>query len=102
MLSLESEKILEAGKGGHNWLKYFLKEYAPPQNIYSSALIPTRSHVILLENIDITVVSKLKKTRQNGDGKPFDKITNSVGKGTARIQYQEPKPRISILEPKLI
>ena len=74
----------------------------PPQNIYSSALIPTRSHVILLENIDITVLSKLKMTRQNGDEKPFDKITNSVGKGTARIRYQELKPRISILEPKLI
>ena len=27
----------------------------------------------------LLVVSMLKKTRQNGDGKPFDKITNSVG-----------------------
>ena len=41
------------------------------------------THPLLLENIHITVVSNLKKSRQIVDGKPFDKITNSVGSGSA-------------------
>ena len=38
--------------------------------------------MILLENIHSMVVLKLKKTRQIGVRKPFDKITNSVGHGS--------------------